>query len=213
VPLVIFLFVGKYYYPAPTIPLVLAAGLLAISKIRQRARRSALGASIIVASLLGAVALLQITVPITPANRLHATGLDTKEPDFASTVGWVPITQQLTAIYGALSPAERATTVIISSDYGIAGALQLYGNAKLLPASYSPQLSDYFWLPTHLAATAALMVGYQPADVDWMCTSAQVVAHLTVPYQVVNLEQGAPVTYCRLKGPVPSIWGQLQDFS
>lgn len=213
VPLVIFLFVGKFYYPAPTIPIVIAAGLLALSQVKRRALRSALATAVAVASLLGAIALLQILLPITPASRLHATGLDTKEPDFASTVGWVPITQQLTAIYGALSPSERASTVIISSDYGVTGALQLFGNARLLPASFSPQLSDFFWLPKHLAATGALMVGYQPGDVGWMCTSARVVAHLTVPYQVVNLEQGAAVTYCRLKAPIPSLWGRLQMFS
>jgi 4-amino-4-deoxy-L-arabinose transferase-like glycosyltransferase len=213
VPIAVFLFVGKYYYPAPTIPIIMAAGLLALSHLNQRARRSMLVASIIVASLLGCIGLIQITLPITPASRLHATGLDTKEPDFASTVGWVPITYQLTAIYGALSPSERAMTVIISSDYGVAGALQLYGQAKALPASFSPQLSDFFWLPKHLAATEALMVGYQAAEVNWMCKSATVVAHLSVPYQVANLEQGAPVTYCRLTVPIPRIWGRLQNFS
>jgi 4-amino-4-deoxy-L-arabinose transferase-like glycosyltransferase len=213
VPLIVFLVAGKFYYAAPTIPIVMAAGLLAVSQVTRRARRSALAIAVALASLLGCIALLQIILPITPATRLHATGLDTKNSDFASTVGWVPITNQLTVIYGDLSPAERTTTVIISSDYGVAGALQIYGHAKLLPASFSPQLSDFFWLPTRLAATEALMVGYQPADVDWMCTSAQVVAHLTVPYQVVNLEQGAPVTYCRLKGPIPSIWGRLQNYS
>jgi 4-amino-4-deoxy-L-arabinose transferase-like glycosyltransferase len=213
VPLVVFLFVGKFYYPAPTVPIVMAAGLLALSRITRRALRSTLATAVAVASLLGCVALIQILLPITPATRLHATGLDTKNSDFASTVGWVPITQQMTAIYGALSPSARATTVIISSDYGVAGALQLYGNAKLLPASFSPQLSDFFWLPTHLAATDALMVGYQPAEIGWMCTSAKVVAHLRVPYQVVNLEQGAPVTSCHLKAPIPRIWERLQNFS
>ncbi len=213
VPLVVFLFVGKFYYPAPSIPIVMAAGLLALSHLKRRVHRSTLAAAVAVASLLGAIVLIQILLPITPASRLHATGLDSKEPDFASTVGWVPITQQLTAIYGALSPSGRATTVIISSDYGVAGALQLYGTAKLLPASFSPQLSDFFWLPAHLAATDALMVGYQPAEIDWMCTSATEVAHLRVPYQVVNLEQGAPVTYCQLKTPIPRIWGRLQNFS
>ena len=213
VPLIVFLFVGKFYYPAPTIPIVMAAGLLAVSHVRRRARRSALAIAVAMASLLGCIVLLPIILPLTPASRLHATGLDTKNPDFASTVGWVPITHQVTAIYGNLSPSARATTVIISSDYGVAGALQIYGNARLLPASFSPQLSDFFWLPTRLAATDALMVGYQPSDVDWMCASAQVVAHLTVPYQVVNLEQGAPVTYCHLKAPLPRLWGRLQNFS
>ena len=119
----------------------------------------------------------------------------------------------MTAIYGALPASQRATTVIVSSDYGVAGALQIFGNPKLLPASFSPQLSDWYWLPKNLAATDALMVGYAPSDVAWMCTSARVVAHLVVPYQVVNLEQGAPVTFCTLNAPLPELWGRLKDFS
>ena len=68
---------------------------------------------------------------------------------------WVSITQQMTRIYGALSASERATatSTIVSSDYGVTGALQIYGNPKVLPPSYSPQLSDYYWLPQHVAAT------------------------------------------------------------
>jgi hypothetical protein len=119
----------------------------------------------------------------------------------------------MTAIYRALPPSERDTTVIVSSDYGVAGALQVYGKAKLLPESFSPQLSDFFWLPKHLAATDALMVGYDPSQVGWMCASSKVVAHLTVPYHVVNLEQGAPITLCNLRAPLPELWGRLRNFS
>jgi len=58
-----------------------------------------------------------------------------------------------------------------------------------------------------------LMVDYQPADVAWMCDSPQLIAHLTVPYQVAGLEQGAPVTFCQLKAPIPELWGRLRNFS
>ena len=152
-PMVVYLFVGKFYYPSPTIAIVMAAGLLALSRVERRTLRSTLVVAVVVASVLDGIVLLKITVPITPADRLHATGLDTQNTDFASTVGWVSITGQMTAVYAALSPSERATTVIVSSDYGVVGALQIYGNSKLLPASYSPQLSDYYWLPSHLGAT------------------------------------------------------------
>ncbi len=213
VPLVVYLFVGKAYYPAPTIPLVMAAGLLALSRVERQRLRSALSLAVVVASVLGFVSLATIILPITPATRLHATSLDTTNTDLASTVGWVSITQQMTAIYGALPASVRDTTVIVTSDYGVAGALQVFGNPQLLPASYSPQLSDYFWLPAHLSATHALMAGYVPSDVASMCTSARVVAHLTVPYHVVNLEQGSPVTLCNLKAPLPQLWRQLREFS
>lgn len=32
-------------------------------------------------------------------------------------------------------------------------------------------------------------------------------------YKVKGLEQGAPVTFCQLKAPIPKIWEQLRDFS
>jgi hypothetical protein len=57
------------------------------------------------------------------------------------------------------------------------------------------------------------MVDYQPSDVAWMCTSPKLLAHLTVPYHVAGLEQGAPVTFCQLKAPIPQIWGKLRNFS
>jgi len=77
----------------------------------------------------------------------------------------------------------------------------------------SPQLSDWYWLPSNLAATDALMVDYKPSDVAWMCTSPKVIAHLTVPYDVAGLEQGAPVTFCQLKAPIPKVWEKLRNFS
>jgi 4-amino-4-deoxy-L-arabinose transferase-like glycosyltransferase len=209
-PIVIFFFAGKYYYPAPTFPLIMAAGLLALSRIKRPKVRSSLVIVVALASLLDLVGLSKITLPITSPDHLHASGLDSF---YGDTVGWVPITQQVTTTYGSLPASERSQTVIVSSYYGVTGALDLYGDAMLLPASFSPQLSDYFWLPRNLSATYALMVGYSPSDIEWMCTSPKLVAHLSVPYDVQNLEQGMPVTFCPLKEPLPQEWIGLKNFS
>lgn len=77
----------------------------------------------------------------------------------------------------------------------------------------SPQLSDWYWLPGNLQATNALMFDYDPLDVGWMCSSATLVGHLTVPYGVHGLGQGAPVTFCVLKMPIQHAWGRLRNFS
>ena len=69
------------------------------------------------------------------------------------------------------------------------------------------------YAPNNLTATDALMIDYQPADVMWMCTAPAVIAHLTVPYDVNGLEQGAPVTLCQLKAPIPRVWERLRNFS
>ena len=213
VPLVLFLFVGKSYYAAGTIPVAMAAGLLAISRIERRGLRVSLELAVVVTSVVEFVVFFLLVVPITPPDRIHATRLDTVNEVFADSVGWDDIANQVTTIYGNLPASERANTVVISAYYGVPGALEVYGNPKTVPVAISPHLSDWYWLPSNLTAANALMVDYKPSDVAWMSTSPKLIAHLTVPYEVKGLEQGAPVTFCQLKAPIPEIWGRLRNFS
>jgi hypothetical protein len=211
VPLLLFLFAGKSYYAAGTIPIALAQGLMALSRIERPKLRSGLQIAVVVASVLEFITFFFLVVPVTPPDRIHAAGLDKVNAVFADSVGWDDIEKQVTSIYSGLPESERANTVIISAYYGVPGALQFYGHPDIV--AVSPQLSDWYFLPSNLTATYALMVDYKPSDVEWMCASPTLVAHLTVPYGVSGLEQGAPVTFCRLKAPIPSIWSRLRNFS
>ena len=213
IPVVVFLFVGKSYYAASTIPVALAEGLMAISRMPSGRRHTLFNAGVVIASLLGFLLLSPLTLPITPPSRLHATGLDKVSEIYADSVGWQDIAHEVTSIYDGLPDSERSSTAIISAYYGVPGALHVYGGPASNPAIVSPQLSDWFWLPAHLDATKALMIDYQPSDVGWMCSSATLIAHLSVPYQVAGLEQGAPVTLCQLKAPISQYWNRLKNFS
>jgi hypothetical protein len=213
VPLLLFLFVGKSYYAAGTIPIAVAQGLMAISRIKRPKLRFRLQVAVVVASVVEFVVFFFLVVPVTPPDRIHATNLDTVNEVFADSVGWDDIAKQVTTIYDDLPASERGSTVIISAYYGLPGALQVYDKPGTVPAAISPQLSDWYWLPSNLTATNALMVDYAPSDVAWMCTSPTLITHLTVPYQVKGLEQGAPVTLCQLKAPIQQIWGRLRNFS
>jgi 4-amino-4-deoxy-L-arabinose transferase-like glycosyltransferase len=213
VPLVLFLFVGKSYYAAGTIPVALAQGLMALSRIKRPKLRSRLQIAAVVSGVLQFAIFFFLVVPVTPPDRIHSTRLDTVNEVFADSVGWVDVAQQVTAIYDNLPATERANAVIISAYYGVPGALDVYDSPATRPVAISPQLSDWYWLPSHLTATYALMVDYAPADVAWMCSSPTLIAHLTVPYGVLGLEQGAPVTLCQLENPIPKIWGRLRNFS
>ena len=213
VPLVLFLFVGKSYYAAGTIPVVMAQGLMAIAGVKRPRLRTRLEIAVVAAFVLEFATFFFLVVPVTPPNRIHATNLDTVNEVFADSVGWADIAHQVTTIYDELPPSERVNTVIISAYYGVPGALQVYVDSSHRPAAYSPQLSDWYWLPGNLRATYALMVDYQPGDVTWMCASPTLVAHLTVPYNVKGLEQGAPVTLCPLTASISSVWGRLRNFS
>ena len=148
-----------------------------------------------------------------PPQRIHSLGLDAKNELFADSVGWEDVAHEVEAIYGRLPDSERTGTIIVSAFYGVPGALEIYGDKRSLPAVVSPQLSDWYWLPGNLIAKNALMVDYRPSDVSWMCSSATLLGHLTVPYEVQGLEQGAPVTFCVLKAPIQQGWSLLRNFS
>ncbi|HEX7262783.1 MAG TPA: glycosyltransferase family 39 protein [Candidatus Dormibacteraeota bacterium] len=213
VPLVLFLFVGKSYYAAGTIPVALAQGLMALSRIERPRLRGALEIAVAVSSLIEFIVFFLLVVPVTPPDRIHTTHLDTVNKVFADSVGWDEIATQVTTIYDNLPESDRVNTVVISAYYGVPGALEFYGNPKTAPVAISPQLSDWYFLPSDLTATYAVMIDYQPSDVAWMCTSPTLVAHLVVPYGVAGLEQGAPVTLCHLNAPISQIWGRLRNFS
>ncbi|MGA8089040.1 MAG: glycosyltransferase family 39 protein [Terracidiphilus sp.] len=212
-PLIVFMFVGKSYYSVGTVPMALAQGLMAIARVKRPRLRTGFQIAVAVACLLQLLTFAKLTLPITPPDRIHSLGLDAKNELFADSVGWEGVAHEVESIYGHLPSPERNGTIIISAYYGVPGALQIYGDSRSLPAVVSPQLSDWYWLPKDLVATNALMIDYQPSDVAWMCLSATLVGHLTVPYGVQGMEQGAPVTFCVLNAPIQQDWRRLRNSS
>jgi hypothetical protein len=212
-PLVLFMFVGKSYYAVGTVPIALAQGLMAVAAVKRPTLRTGFQIAVVVACALQLLTFAQLTLPITPPDRIHSLGLDAKNELFKDSVGWEDVAHEVESIYGNLPDSERTGTIIVSAFYGVPGALQIYGDKRSLPVVVSPHLSDWYWLPSDLAATNALMVDYEPSDVAWMCSSATLVGQLTVPYGVQGLEQGAPVTLCVLKAPIQQAWSRLRNFS
>ncbi len=212
-PLVLFMFVGKSYYAVGTVPIALARGLIAVAAVKRPRLRTGFQIAVVVACALQLLTFALLTLPITPPYRIHSLGLDAKNELFADSVGWEGVAHQVESIYGNLPVPDRTGTIIISAYYGVPGALQIYGDKRSLPVVVSPQLNGWYWLPSHLVATNALMVDYQPSDVGWMCSSATLVGHLTVPYGVQGMEQGAPITFCVLNAPISQDWRRLRNFS
>jgi len=166
------------------------------------------------AGLLESVVLLPIMLPIVPPASMHATGIDMKDPDFAATVGWPQMTEQVGAVFSALPPTQRATTSILASIDGEAGAIDIYGSREHLPQAISPHLTFWFWKPPDLVATTLVTVGYDPSDLAFLCGTITRAGTVTIPYSVVNLETGAPILVCtHLRESINAAWPALQNFS
>jgi hypothetical protein len=208
----IFVFVGKSYYPGPLYPLLLAAGAVAAEELtRRRATwsRPLVAAAVVANGLL----LLPLLVPLVPVSQLDRYQLDAARKDFADTVGWPEITDQVAAVYDSLPPDERASATILAANYGEAGAIDLYGPSRGLPGAICPHLTYWYWKPAHVDDRTVVVVGY-PADlVRRYFADVEPVATIRIPDGVRNEELGRPIIIARQpRVPLDKAWSQLKQF-
>jgi hypothetical protein len=65
----------------------------------------------------------------------------------ADRIGWEELAAETGLVYHALSQREQRNAVIISTNYGPAGALELYGKKYGLPPVYATHNSFHSWGP------------------------------------------------------------------
>jgi len=212
--ILLFLPEGKAYYPGPTVPFVLAAGCVAVGRIRRGSLRRWAAGAVVAAGALEAVVLSPLILPVVPPSAMHRTGIDKLNPDFANTYGWQQMTEQVGAVYNGLPPAERAHAAILTSIDGQAGAIDVYGGAEHLPQAISPHLTFWYWKPAGLNPSTIVAVGYAPGHLSFLCGSITRAGHVTIPYSIDNLNQGAPILVCTdLREPLDQAWPTLRNFS
>jgi hypothetical protein len=197
VTLVLFLPVGKAYYPAPLIPALLAAGCVQIELLAERRHwKRAIGLAFAL-MVMQAMVSLPISVPVVPQSSLARFGLDDFRKDYADTVGWPQLVAQVAAVYAQLSPAQQQTSVILASNYGEAGALDLYGPALGLPHPISPHLTYWYWKPAHVDAQTAVVVGLNAATLHRLFVEVNQVATIEAVDGVDSEEVGRPIFICQ----------------
>jgi hypothetical protein len=130
--------VGKSYYAVGTVPIALAQGLMTVARVKRPRLRIGFQIAVGVACALQLLTFAQLTLPITPPDRIHSLGLDAKNELFADSVGWEDVAHEVESIYGKLPVSERNGTIIISANYGVPGALQIYGDKRSPPVVLSP---------------------------------------------------------------------------
>jgi hypothetical protein len=214
VTFLLFLVVGKAYYPGPLIPVLLAAGCIQLERVAtQRAWHHAFAIAA-TAMLLQGLLTLPLTAPLVPESSLARLGLDEFRKDFADTAGWPELVEQVANVYQQLTPAERKTTVILAQNYGEAGAMDLYGPALGLPSAVSPQLTYWYWKPATVDARTAIVVGFREADIRRLFSDVNVMVYIQPVSGVRGEEVGRPILLCRDPIiPLDEAWPGLRNFS
>ena len=200
---------GKPYYLAVLLPVLVAAGAQPTAswagRAQPRLRRGLLAAGLV----LGA-GTLPATLPILPVSVLrHTTFADSY--DTGATIGWPAYVHEIAQVYHSLPPAQRASAVVVASNYGEAGAVERFGAAEGLPAvAYSPETGFWYWGSPPAAKTVAIIIGANRSQVG-MCGSARVAATLDNHVGLPTAEQGKSVWICtQLRESWPAIWREAR---
>lgn len=116
--------------------------------------------------------------------------------------------------YRALPPGQRASTAILTANYGEAGAIDRYGPADGLPPAFSGANSFWFWGPPRARDRAVIAVNVDPALLGRLFTTVRKVATFHNGLGVSDDEQGA--TIYEASGMAVSwqrAWPLLRNFS
>jgi 4-amino-4-deoxy-L-arabinose transferase-like glycosyltransferase len=174
---------GKPYYLAGLLPVVIAAGAVAA---RQWSARVQWPATVLWGAIaVGAAVNLVIALPILPA-RMSGPVI-ALNPDVGETIGWPDLVRTVVAVRHRL-PAD-APVVVLTDNYGEAGALQHYGVSNV----YSGHNAYGDWGPPPPDGVPVIAVGNHVAGYLRECTPA---ARITNAAGVHNDEQGTPVWIC-----------------
>lgn len=200
---------GQFYYPLGVLTVPFAAGCVAAVDWVLRGgavRRGLLGAALAV----NLAFTLLVSLPLLPVDMIGDTPIPVINQGTRDQVGWPTYTSQVADVYHALPPGEAADAVIITGNYGEAGALDRYGEAHDLPQIFSGHNELHSYGPPPETATTVIAVGLpMPRLQNWFerCDEA---ATLDNGLGVDNEEQDRIVAICRdPKRPWPALWPDL----
>jgi hypothetical protein len=117
------------------------------------------------------------------------------------------------AVYGSLPPEQQQRSVIVTGNYGEAGAIDRYGPAHGLPPVYSAHNQLYYYGPPRPERTVVIAWTQNVARTQRLFTECEVRARLDNGFGVDNEEQGSAIMVCQLPAEGwAAIWPELQHY-
>jgi len=206
---------GRWYYMGPAYSMLYAAGavwgeqwLATMSKGRAMAVRVTAW-SFLMLDVLLTIAFWLPTAPI------HSRWWDISsslQGDYVEELGWPELVQEVARIRDSLSPQEREHLAILGTNYGEAGAINLYGPQYGLPQAISGVNS--FWVRGYgnPEPQTVIILGLSQHYMNEHLTSCRLAGHTPNPYNVKNEEtEDHPDIY--VCGPPKEGWPEFwKDF-
>jgi len=184
---------GKPYYLAGLLPVLIAAGAVKTDGWLDRGR-ARLRRGVLVAAVAGSAAVgLVVALPVLPKDSLDPV-LAVNE-DVGETIGWPDLARTVARVVDGLPHAQRA--VILTANYGEAGAIDRYGPALGLPHAYSGHNAYGEWGPPPDGSAPVVAIGLPAREVTEYLTGCRTATRIGNRADVDNDERGEPVIVCR----------------
>ena len=213
---------GKDYYLFPVYPTMFAVGAAACGNLPPWLTRIWL-----VAAAAVFVALLPIALPILDPPALEryiafthlapvpeeaaAVGAPLTQI-FSDELGWRALEQKVAAVFHSLPPADRTKAAILTTNYGEAAALDVYGSADGLPPALCGQNQYFLWGSHGYDGQILIHVNGDPNRWRRGCENVDVVGKFGVPY-AMPYENERPIFICRgLRRNLGEIWDRLKRY-
>lgn len=215
---------GKAYYLAAAMPVPLAAGAVLAERLFARPSVAFLRPLALAVLLVSAAIPLPIVVPLLSPDRLadymRALGFVPEQAErselgvlpqhFADRFGWEELASITAQAWQSLTAEERAQAIIVTGNYGEAGALIYHGRG--LPRATSQHNNFYLWGPGKPDATVVITVGISTDDLREVFDDVTPVARMTDRF-AMPYEREHPVTICRRpRVPLMEAWASGKRF-
>lgn len=203
---------GKPYYLAPAHALTLAAGSVAATEWfrRRRWRRAtpALALFLVLGGLFTLPLCLPVLSPAATARYLRVTHLQPETGEtshrghalpqyFADRFAWREQVAAVAAAFATLSETERADCLLLTTNYGQAGAVDYFRRLGWdLPPPVCGHNSYWYWWPEGRSAETAIAVTFRREDLLTAYESVELFTRLDVPF-AMRWEGQAPIWICR----------------
>ena len=122
-------------------------------------------------------------------------------------MGWPAFAATVADVYAGLPLADRDRAVVVTQNYGQAGAVDRYGPGLGLPKAYSGHNAYFDWGPPPDSGGTAVVIGFSESFLRTAFGQVDRAATIDNGVGVENEEQGTPVWVVRdPRGSWAEIW-------
>jgi hypothetical protein len=222
---------GKHYYPAAIYPVLIAGGAIAIENWTRRIAVLRI-ATVAYITVFGLV-FLPFALPvlsednfiaysgaISEAMHISQKTLATERGresaalpgDWADMHGWPQLAQAVQSVYNGLTPADRARTSIVASNYGEAAAIDFFDAGLGLPPALSGHNQYFLWGTRGQSGDIVIDIHGDCGAAAHLFRESTLALTFTSRY-AVSYEKSIPIMLCRgLKVPLAQLWPKLKMY-